>query len=83
MALLPGSPALDAIANANHCGTGDPTVDADQRGLPRPQPPEGQCDIGASESGSSAVSSTGGTSETAVVGTAVAAMVSDGIGRQE
>jgi hypothetical protein len=70
MALLPGSPALDAIANANHCGTGEPAVDADQRGLPRPQPPEGQCDIGASESGSSAVSSTGGTSETAVGGTA-------------
>jgi predicted outer membrane repeat protein len=46
-ALLPGSPAIDAIPwGTNGCGT---THLADQCGQPRPQPPGGACDIGAYE----------------------------------
>ncbi len=47
-ALLPGSPALDAIPAATlGCGT---TLLNDQRGVTRPQPTGGTCDIGAFES---------------------------------
>jgi hypothetical protein len=46
-ALLPGSPAIDAIPwGANGCGT---TVYSDQRGQARPQPAWGTCDSGAYE----------------------------------
>ena len=46
-ALLEGSPAIDHIPYAtNGCGTEYTT---DQRGVGRPQPPEGSCDIGAYE----------------------------------
>jgi hypothetical protein len=43
-ALLPGSPAIDAIPVAS-C-----TLATDQRGVSRPQPAGGNCDIGAFES---------------------------------
>jgi predicted outer membrane repeat protein len=46
-ALLPGSPAIDAIPWGTHgCGT---TVISDQRGQARPQPAGGACDSGAYE----------------------------------
>jgi hypothetical protein len=46
-ALLPGSPAIDAIPwGTNGCGT---TVFSDQRWRARPQPAGGACDIGAYE----------------------------------
>jgi hypothetical protein len=46
-ALLPGSPALDAIPwGTNGCGT---TIYSDQRWQARPQPAGGACDIGAYE----------------------------------
>jgi hypothetical protein len=46
-ALLPGSPAIDAIPwGTNGCGT---TLISDQRGQARPQPASGACDIGAYE----------------------------------
>jgi hypothetical protein len=46
-ALLPGSPALDAIPwGTNSCGT---TLVSDQRWQSRPQPAGGNCDIGAYE----------------------------------
>jgi hypothetical protein len=46
-ALLPGSPAIDAIPSGAHgCGT---TVFGDQRCRARPQPAGGACDIGAYE----------------------------------
>jgi len=46
-ALLPGSPALDAIPwGANGCGT---SLISDQRWQARPQPAGGACDIGAYE----------------------------------
>jgi hypothetical protein len=46
-ALLPGSPAIDAIPwGTNGCGT---TLIGDQRGQARPQPAGGACDIGAYE----------------------------------
>jgi hypothetical protein len=38
--------ALDQIPNAGGCGFG---VTTDQRGIARPQPPSGLCDIGAYE----------------------------------
>lgn len=44
-ALLPGSPAIDAIPN-NAC-----VPEIDQRGAPRPYPAGGACDIGAYEYG--------------------------------
>jgi hypothetical protein len=48
-ALLPGSPAIDAIPfGANGCGT---TLFGDQRLQARPQPAGGRCDIGAYEVG--------------------------------
>jgi len=48
-ALLPGSPAIDAISEGAGGGgyNGAPTTD--QRGVSRPQPPGGNCDIGAYE----------------------------------
>jgi hypothetical protein len=46
-ALLPGSPAIDAIPwGTNGCGT---TLVSDQRWQARPQPAGGHCDIGAYE----------------------------------
>jgi len=46
-ALLPGSPAIDKIPNTGGCnGAG---VTTDQRGVARPQPAGGLCDIGAFE----------------------------------
>jgi len=46
-ALGPGSFALDKIPSAtNGCGT---TITDDQRGISRPQPTGGQCDVGAFE----------------------------------
>lgn len=42
---LPGSPLLDAIPHAA-CSA---TITADQRGVPRPQPVDGNCDIGPVE----------------------------------
>ena len=62
---LPGSPAIDA---------GDPTICAplttDQRGLSRPFPAGGQCDIGAVESRGFAFSSPTGGGQNTLVGTA-------------
>ena len=48
-ALLPGSPSIDAIPEGAGGGgyNGAPTTD--QRGVSRPQPPGGDCDIGAYE----------------------------------
>src|SRR5262249_30039488 len=43
LALLPGSPAIDA--GSPSC----PPPSVDQRGTPRPQPSGGRCDIGAYE----------------------------------
>ena len=46
-ALLPGSPAIDAVTDCNrHDGVAIPT---DQRQVSRPQPAGGACDIGAFE----------------------------------
>jgi hypothetical protein len=46
-ALRKGSPAIDAIAlGTGGCGT---TITTDQRGVNRPQPAGGKCDIGAFE----------------------------------
>lgn len=46
-ALLASSPAIDKILQGtNGCGT---TITADQRGIARPQPQGGACDIGAYE----------------------------------
>jgi len=55
VALLQGSPAIDAIPLADCTDQSSPTplaITTDQRGLPRPDPvdgPEGNCDIGAYE----------------------------------
>ncbi len=46
MALQAGSAAIDKIASAGGCGVG---VTTDQRGIARPQPAGGLCDIGAYE----------------------------------
>jgi hypothetical protein len=47
IALLPTSPAINAIPNGtNGCGT---TIRTDQRGFVRPSPANGRCDIGAFE----------------------------------
>ena len=46
MALGAGSAALDKIPNAGGCGFG---ITTDQRGVARPQPASGLCDIGAYE----------------------------------
>jgi len=45
-ALKVGSPAVDAVPNTNPACDGSGT---DQRGIARPQPPGGNCDIGAFE----------------------------------
>jgi hypothetical protein len=46
-ALLPSSPAIDVIPfGVNGCGM---TIQFDQRGVIRPQPDDGNCDIGAFE----------------------------------
>ncbi len=46
-ALLDGSPAIDIIpSGVNGCGT---TITTDQRGISRPQPSGGSCDMGALE----------------------------------
>ncbi|MGI8691106.1 MAG: choice-of-anchor Q domain-containing protein, partial [Thermomicrobiales bacterium] len=67
IALLPGSPAIDVIPAANHCGTGDPTVDKDQRGVTRPV--GAHCDIGAFESQGFILTKTSGDNQRAVAGT--------------
>jgi len=67
--LLPGSPAIDAIPAANHCGTGDSTVDIDQRGVARPQPAGGLCDIGAFESQGFTLAKTSGDTQSTPVTT--------------
>ncbi|MHB8735597.1 MAG: choice-of-anchor Q domain-containing protein [Terriglobales bacterium] len=46
-ALLPGSPAIDTIPNTGGCNNAG--VATDQRGVARPQPAGGLCDIGAFE----------------------------------
>jgi hypothetical protein len=46
MALLPGSAAIKRIASDNGCGF---DITEDQRGVARPQPSGGLCDIGAYE----------------------------------
>ena len=46
-ALLPGSPAIDAIGVADCTDPGGNPISSDQRGVPRPQ--ESACDIGAFE----------------------------------
>jgi uncharacterized repeat protein (TIGR01451 family)/CSLREA domain-containing protein len=46
--LQPTSPALDHIPSDNGCGV---SVTTDQRGVPRPQPAGGMCDVGAHELG--------------------------------
>jgi hypothetical protein len=45
-ALKPGSPALNVVPSGHPTCTG---AGADQRGIARPQPPGGNCDIGAFE----------------------------------
>ncbi|MHB8735598.1 MAG: IPT/TIG domain-containing protein, partial [Terriglobales bacterium] len=46
-ALLPGSPAIDTIPNTGGCNNAGVTTD--QRGVARPQPAGGLCDIGSFE----------------------------------
>jgi CSLREA domain-containing protein len=48
-ALLPGSPAIDAGNPAIPGSGGNACAITDQRGIPRPQPTGGRCDIGAVE----------------------------------
>ncbi len=48
-ALLTGSPAIDQIAFLPGIGCEAAPVTTDQRGVSRPQPPGGRCDIGAFE----------------------------------
>jgi hypothetical protein len=50
-ALLAGSPAIDQIAFVPGTGCEATSVKADQRGVRRPQPPGGRCDLGAFERG--------------------------------
>lgn len=64
MALLPGSPAIDA-GEAATCAAGD------QRGIARPQ--LGSCDIGAFESRGFTITKTGGDNQSAVISTPFAA----------
>ncbi len=45
MAIAPGSPAIDRIPQGAAAGC----TQTDQRGIPRPQPASGRCDIGAYE----------------------------------
>jgi len=51
-ALLPTSPAVDAIPLGNCIDQDNKPVATDQRGFVRPWPAAGRCDIGAFESGS-------------------------------
>jgi hypothetical protein len=46
---LPGSPLIDAIPNASCEADGAAGITADQRGLVRPSPTGGACDVGAVE----------------------------------
>ena len=48
-ALLPGSPAIDAANPAAPASGTRACADMDQRGIARPQPADGRCDIGAFE----------------------------------
>lgn len=59
MALLSGSPAIDAAPNCNGYDVNGNivTVTTDQRGVSRPQPTGGACDIGAYELQTSTVTS--------------------------
>jgi len=52
IALLPGSPAIDAIPVAHCTDQASPPhrITTDQRGFPRPDAGETNCDIGAYES---------------------------------
>jgi len=62
-ALLPGSPAIDAIPR-EWCG-----VATDQRSFARPYPAGGRCDIGAFEFGASSATGGGTATATATTGT--------------
>ena len=69
-ALLAGSPAINAIPLGFCTDQTSPTplaVSADQRGVPRPQPAGGLCDIGAYEFGAADVALTGGGSPTSLL----------------
>ena len=67
-ALLPGSPAIDAIANGtNGCGS---DIDEDQRAISRPQ--NSSCDVGAFESQGFTLTASGGSNQTAYIDTAFA-----------
>jgi predicted outer membrane repeat protein len=48
-ALLPGSPAIDRVDFVAGQGCGSTDVNLDQRGVGRPFPSDGQCDLGAVE----------------------------------
>lgn len=74
-ALLSGSPAIDAGNPAGCTDLVGDTLTTDQRGVPRPQPPGGHCDIGAYERALPIISP----ADTAVTGTTVlfGAMVSE------
>lgn len=48
-ALLPGSPAIDQVHFVAGQGCGTTDVNLDQRGVSRPFPTDGQCDLGAVE----------------------------------
>src|SRR4029077_10669211 len=55
-ALLPGSPAIDAGNPVPPGSAGDACAATDQRGIVRPQPPGGRCDIGAFETAATVTS---------------------------
>jgi CSLREA domain-containing protein len=58
-ALLTGSPAIDAGNPATPGGGGNACTISDQRGIPRPQPAGGRCDMGAVEFQGGGLSITG------------------------
>ena len=68
LALLPGSPAIDAGVDST-CAA-DPVNGKDQRGITRPQGPH--CDIGAFESQGFTLTKTGGDNQSTVIDTAFA-----------
>ena len=65
----PTSPAVDAADPTTPGSGGESCPDVDQRGVARPQPDGGRCDIGAVESATAAVTSTTATTSSSTTST--------------
>jgi uncharacterized repeat protein (TIGR03803 family) len=72
MALLPGSPAIDAGSNALALDASGKSLTTDQRGIGFARVVNSTVDIGAYESEGFTIKTTGGTSQSATVGSAFA-----------